>query len=141
MSAPGPAEHETRDILALYETYAARLYAVALRIAGDERLAADILADVFVAIASRRTSLAADPGGEEVSLLRLTRDCALARRTSEPRPPAGPPTDRSLVEQAFFDGRTVADLARIYSMSENDIRDRLRNGMKAMRDSKSRKRT
>lgn len=140
MSAPGPAEHETRDILALYEACAARMYAVALRIAGDERLAADILADVFVAVASVRAPLAADPVDEEVSLLRLTRDYALARRAGEPRPPAGPPTDRSLVEQAFFDGRTVADLARIYSMSANDIRERLRNGMKAMRDSKSRRR-
>lgn len=130
MSATGPAASETDAILALYERHAGRLYAVARRITGDDAIAAEVIGDIFVSIAG---------GGSpwersEAELLRLTRDYALRRRVREPMTRAGAPSPRQLVEEAFFDGRDVADLARIHGMPEEEVRHALRHGMMELRD-------
>lgn len=113
----------------LYDEHAPRLYAVALRIVGDRDLAASVLEDVFVDVANG----AAD---DFASLVRATRDLARARQVRPASPsvePAKPPKPRALVEQAFYDGMTVSNLAKAYSLSEELVRTMLLDGMAELR--------
>jgi RNA polymerase sigma-70 factor, ECF subfamily len=121
---------------AFYDSHAARVYALALRITGDRDLAAEVVEEVFVGIGNG--TLAHDPshGSLEAWLIRTARDIALEHRegqngagtvqTSEATP-------RALVEAAFFGGLSVAELARTFSLAEEEVRSRLRSGMAALR--------
>jgi DNA-directed RNA polymerase specialized sigma24 family protein len=112
------------DILALYDDYAPRLYALALRITGDETAAAAVLEEVF---ASQQVP------DFFVDLVRIVREKSLARpnRSSAPRVvnEGGAPTPRRLVEEAFFEGKSVADLAKTFSLDESGVRIMLRRGL------------
>lgn len=116
------------DILALYDAHASRLFALALRITGDEGAAAAVLEEVF-------TSEAVP--AELAGLVRLTRERALARYDrsvlAAVEPSAMKPVPRQLVEDAFYGGMSVADLARIYSLSEETVRTMLTAGMAELR--------
>jgi RNA polymerase sigma-70 factor (ECF subfamily) len=124
------------DVATLYDNYASRVYTLALRITGDRDAAADIVEDLFVRIGNG--SLAHDPrrGSFDAWLLRTARDIALARR--EARSPVSTvhsdeATPRSLVEAAFFGGMTATDLAKMYSLGEDEVRRRLCSGMADLR--------
>lgn len=112
----------------LYDEHAPKLYAVALRISGDRDVAASVLEDVFVDVAN---------GGADdfASLVRATRDGALARKNQQPaaEAAAAPPQARMLVEKAFYDGMTVSNLAKAYALSEELVRTMLRDGMAELR--------
>jgi len=108
----------------LYDRYAARLFAVALRIADDRRTAADVIEEVF---------LEADLNASEAALIRLTRERALARGTRDVAAIAGQPTPRLLVEEAFYGGRDVRELSARYSLPEPAVRSMLRDGMAQLR--------
>ena len=112
------------DIIVLYDEYAPRLYALALRILGDEKAAAEVLEEVFVS-----PTVPGDFGG----LVRAVREKSLARenRTSGRSVVNGgeAPTPRLLVEEAFFQGKSVSDLARTFSLSEQAVRVMLRQGL------------
>ena len=112
------------EIIRLYDAHAPRLYALALRIMGDEKTAADVLEEVFVS-----EPLPADLPG----LVRATREKSLARqnRTSGRSviEPGGVPAPRLLIEEAFFHGKNVADLAKTFSLDEETVRVMLRSGM------------
>lgn len=113
----------------LYDEHAARLYAVALHILGDREAAAGVLESVFVDVANGYP-------GDFASLVRAIRDRALAGRIQPPPPPVvppEPPTPRKLVEQAFYEGMTVTDLARQHSLGEEVVRSMLRDGMAELR--------
>ena len=117
------------EAIALYDEHAPRLYALALRITGDPAAAAAVLEEVF---SSR--PLPADLAG----LARITRERSLARydRSAAPSVEASgmKPVPRTLVEEAFFRGRSVADLAGAYALPEETVRRMLRDGMAELRD-------
>ena len=123
------------DIARLYDAYAPRLYAVALRITGNETLAGDVLHELLGALA-RRTLAFDGHGSFDAWLLRHLRDYALARRQDRTASPGVDLTDaspRSLIEAAYFGGASVADLARASSLSEDEIRARVLDGMRSLR--------
>jgi DNA-directed RNA polymerase specialized sigma24 family protein len=119
-----------QSIADLYDRYASRLYAVALRITNDRDAAADALESAFVALSKN-----GDIGDPAAYLVHATRDCALARQT---RPASTPvvvkePSARTLVEDAWYNGMTVSDLATRYGMSEANARSMLVDGMAELR--------
>jgi DNA-directed RNA polymerase specialized sigma24 family protein len=124
------------DIATLYDNYSSRVYALALRITGDRDAAAEIVEDLFVRIGNG--SLAHDPrrGSFDAWLLRTARDASLARREAQSpvssvhQSEASP---RSLVEAAFFGGMSATELAKMYSLGEDEVRRRLCNGMAELR--------
>jgi len=114
----------------LYDRYAPRLYAVALRITNDRDAAADALESAFVALSKN-----GDVGDPAAYLVHATRDCALARQT---RPASTTvvtqePSARTLVEDAWYNGMTVSDLATRYGISEVKARGMLCDGMAELR--------
>jgi DNA-directed RNA polymerase specialized sigma24 family protein len=116
------------DILRAYDAHAPRLFALALRITGDEAVAAAVLEDVFTA-ESVPVELA--------DLMRITRERAIARYdrsgSAAVESPGMKPVPRQLVEDAFYGGLSVADLARVYSLSEDGVRSMLVTGMEQLR--------
>jgi len=114
----------------LYDRHAPRLYAIALRITGDRDAAADALEAAFGSLS--KNADAGDPAGY---LIRATRDCALARQT-RPAPATvvvEEPSARSMVEDAWYNGMTVSDLATRYGISEAKARGMLCDGMAELR--------
>lgn len=116
------------DVMKLYDAHAPRLFALALRITGDERIAADVIEEVFTSPA-----VPAELG----DLVRLTREKALARYdrsgSASVESPGMKPFPRQLVEDAFYGGMTVADLARVYALPEETVRAMLATGMAELR--------
>ena len=124
------------DIATLYDNYASRVYALALRITHDRDAAADITEDLFVQIGNG--SLVHDPrmGSFDAWLVRTARDLSLKRREAQPDVSSvdpGEATPRSLVEAAFFGGMSASDLSRMHAMNEEEVRRRLCNGMAELR--------
>jgi len=114
----------------LYDRHASRLYAIALRITDDRDAAADALESAFVAL-SRND----DVGDPVAYLVHAVRDDALARQT---RPASAPvvhqkPSARTMVEDAWYKGMTVNDLATRYGISEAKAREMLCDGMAELR--------
>jgi DNA-directed RNA polymerase specialized sigma24 family protein len=112
------------DILRLYDAHAPRLYALALRITGDEKTAAEVLEEVFVS----------EPQPDDLAgLVRATREKSLARENrSSGRSvlqDGEALTPRLLVEEAFFHGRSVADLSKTFSLDEQAVRVMLRKAL------------
>ena len=131
---------DTASAEALYDRHGQRLYAVAMHILGHSDQACAVIEDVFALLASPPHRREARPCSVGAWLVRLTRDQALARRVSaKPQgrndpaavdpTEAGSPAPRKLVERAFFGGLGVAELARSYSLSEDEARRLLRTGM------------
>lgn len=113
-----------QDIAELYDAYAPRLYAIALRITGSESAAAAILEEVFTS----------SPVSEDLGeLVRAVREKSLARENRSPGrsvvTDGEAPTPRRLVELAFFEGRSVSDLAKTFSIDEQAVRVMLRQGL------------
>jgi RNA polymerase sigma-70 factor, ECF subfamily len=129
-----PIDHPGSE--AFYDSHASRVYALALRITGDRDLAAEVVEEVFVGIGNG--TLAHDPsrGSLEAWLIRTARDIALEHREGQTGAAAvqsSETTPRALVEAAFFGGLSVTDLARTFSLTEEEVRQRLRSGMAALR--------
>lgn len=119
---------------AFYDAHASRVYALALRITGDRDVAAEVVEEVFVGI--RTGTLLHDRGSVEAWLIRTARDIALDHRKDQNAAAAVhsmEATPRALVEAAFFGGLTVPELARAFSLSEHEVRQRLRHGMAELR--------
>ena len=87
----------------LYDRHAAQLFALALRITGDRAAAAEVISSAFIALGAF---------ADEASLVRATRDAALARRGRAVVQVSGPPTPQQLVEAAFYGGQRVSDLPK-----------------------------
>ncbi|HEY2323656.1 MAG TPA: sigma factor, partial [Thermoanaerobaculia bacterium] len=119
---------------AFYDAHASRVYALALRVTGDRELAAEVVEELFVGI--RNGTLIHDRGSVDAWLIRTARDIALEHRESQTAATtvqAMEATPRALVEGAFFGGLTVPELARAFSLSEEEVRHRLRSGMAELR--------
>jgi DNA-directed RNA polymerase specialized sigma24 family protein len=104
----------------LFDQHAARLYALALRITGDEAAAAEVVSAAFLSLGDE---------ADEASLVRATRDAALARRGRAVIAISGPPTPRTLVEAAFYGGQRVSDLSQTFALPERTVRSMLHDGM------------
>ena len=115
--------------LALYDAHAPRLFALALRITGDEAEAASVLEEVFTAKALP---------SEFADLVRRTREIALSRDIRSEPTPVGTqrlePSPRQLVEDAFYRGMSVADLASAWNVPAETVRRLLRDGMLELRE-------
>jgi len=119
---------------AFYDAHASRVYALALRITGDRDIAAEVVEELFVGI--RNGTLVHDRGSVEAWLIRTARDIALEHREGQTATATVGSTEASprvLVEAAFFGGLTVPELARTFSLSEEEVRQRLRHGMAELR--------
>lgn len=122
-----------QEIEALYDAHAPRLYALALRVAGDAQSASAALEEAF-----GKLSEMTDVTGEDQFriLVRLTRDAALTRRHVQS---AAASVDRvgatpaGLVEALYFDGLTLSELAGRYRLGEAELRRMIREGMAALR--------
>src|SRR3954469_23488156 len=114
----------------LYDRYAARLYAIALRITNDRDAAADALETAFVAL-SRND----DTGDPATYLVQAVRDCALARQTRPASATVVPleASPRNVVEDAWYNGINVNDLATRYGIPETKARGLLCEGMAQLR--------
>src|SRR4051794_36962020 len=115
------------DVATLYDNYASRVYALALRITGDRDVAADIVEDLFIRIGNG--SLAHDPrlGSFDAWLIRAARDVAVKRREAQSAVSTvhpGEASPRSLVEAAFFGGMSATELSRMYAIGEDEVRRR-----------------
>jgi DNA-directed RNA polymerase specialized sigma24 family protein len=104
----------------LYDQYAAQLFALALRITGDRSAAAEVVSSAFLTLGDE---------ADEPSLVRATRDAALARRGRAVVAMAGPATPLKLVEAAFYGGQRVSDLSQTFALPERTVRSMLRDGM------------
>jgi DNA-directed RNA polymerase specialized sigma24 family protein len=131
----GSSGNSRSDLAALYDAHAPRLYPLALRILADGEAACSTVADVFVAVSDG--TVRQPPGSTaETWLVRLTRDFALARQARFPISPVDQMrnvTPRRLVEEAFFGGRSISELAGAYSLAEEEVRSMLRDGMTTLR--------
>ena len=125
----GPQEVES-----LYDAYAPRLYALALRITGEEGTAADALEEAFV----RLSELADETGEDQFRILvRLTRDAALTRRYVQSESGTvhrSGATPAGLVEELYFGGLSLQELAGRYRLGEAELRRMIREGMTALRE-------
>ncbi len=122
-----------QDIEALYDAHAPRLYALALRITGDADAAAAALESAFLALWGTSD---AHEGGELRTLVRLTRERALERKQGQtPVSPVDPrgPTPASLVEELFFGGLSLREIAARYGLDETQARRMILDGMAALR--------
>lgn len=113
------------EVVRLYDAHAPLLYAVALRILdGDVSAASAALVEVF-----------ADPPSSDLpALIRTTRDRALARRHDQTAAAAvvqAEPSPRLLVEEAFYRGASVGELAAKYGIPETTVRTLLRDGLRS----------
>jgi len=101
-----------------------------LRITNDRDAAADALEAAFVALSQND-----DAGDPATYLIHTTRDCALARQT-QPSPAAVVSKEadpRALVEDAWYNGMSVNDLAARYGIPEEKARGLLCEGMAQLR--------
>jgi len=119
-----------QSIADLYDRHASRLYAIALRIAGDRDAAADALEAAFISF-----SMNADAGDPVAYLIHATRDSALSRqsRPASTTVVVQAPSARNLVEDAWYNGMTISDLAKRYGLSEAKTRGMLCDGMAELR--------
>ena len=119
-----------QSLAELYDRHASRLYAIALRITGDPDAAADALEAAFLAL-SRNDDID-DP---TAYLIHATRDCALARQTRPASATVVPKeaNPRTLVEDAWYNGMNVSDLAKRYGIAEEKARGMLCDGMAELR--------
>lgn len=119
----------------LYDRHSPTLFAVALRILGDRARAADVVEDLFVSLGNG--SARYDPlcGSPAAWLIRQAREFALAReaQTTATSVDKEEPTPRRLVEQAFYRGQGVEELARAYSLTSDRVRAMLCDGMAEVR--------
>ncbi len=79
---------EQQALLHLYDRYAGRVYALALRILGDPMSAEEVTQDVFLKLWSRARSYLAERGPLAPWLLTIARNAALDRLRLEHRRPA-----------------------------------------------------
>lgn len=121
----------------LYDRHAARIYALALRVIGRPEEAAAVVEDVFLSLADGSAQYDPQVGSPSAWILRIARDRSLERQIRSGTASvsaASAPTPRSLVEEAFYGGKGVAELAASHSLPETSVREMLRTGMAELRN-------
>ena|SRR5690349_24475717 len=118
------------EIESLYDAHAPRLYALALRITGDEAAACAALEEAFL----RLWESADETGTDQFRILvRLTRDAALTRRPVQKPASTVDPKEASLVEALFFGEATLRELAGRRGADETELRRMILEEMAALR--------
>jgi RNA polymerase sigma-70 factor (ECF subfamily) len=135
----GASGSDRESVAALYDRHAGRMYAVALRIAGEAEEAAAVLEQVFGSLCDGTASFEGQ-GSVAAWLIRLTRDRALGRIAARQAQsvrwsvyPDGALTPRALVEAAFFGGLSVKEVAERLQATEETVRMKLKEGMVELR--------
>lgn len=123
---------EARDSEALgelYDRHAPRLHALALRMTCDTVAAAAVLETSFLRVWNEPPDPLQDC---TASLARITRETVRDQAPAPSAAPArrgGPSTPRELVEAAYFERRSVHEIARNSGLPEPEVRRMLREGM------------
>lgn len=120
----------------LYDRHSPTLYAVALRILGEGAAATGVLEDLFLALWDGSERYDPHFGSPAAWLVRMARERALTRQAQTAAATVdegGEPTPRLLVEQAFYRGKGVDELARSYSLTPDRVRAMLCAGMAEVR--------
>jgi RNA polymerase sigma-70 factor, ECF subfamily len=111
------AKGDENAFLTLYDRHARHVYALALRILGDQMLAEEITQDTFLKLWSRARQYLAERGSLVVWLLTITRYTALDRvRLETRRPTLSDATEPEDIWQNIPDGDTVSDEVRWRSL-------------------------
>ena len=124
------------DIAALYDRHAPRMYALALRITHDPGRASAVIERVFGVLLSEPAAAMPRDAAIESWLIRAVRSEALrARDDQTPASPVSPvmASGRAMLDAIFLDGITPAELASAASIPAEEIRQRLVEGMAALR--------
>ena len=117
----------------LYDRYAGRLHALALRMTCDAPRAASVLEETFRQIWEQQPSPQTDCAP---ILARITREAARRLDAKCPEDASGRndrSTARDLVETAYYQRRSVGQLAQTYGLPEPEVRRMLREGMDELR--------
>ncbi|HKO57808.1 MAG TPA: sigma factor [Thermoanaerobaculia bacterium] len=121
----------------LYDRHSLPLFAVALRIAGSHGDASAAIEDLFLALWDGSASYDPHYGSPKSWLVRLVRENALTRQAQNASASVDATealTPRLLVEQAFYGGRGVEELARAHSLTNEQVRAMLCRGMSELRE-------
>jgi DNA-directed RNA polymerase specialized sigma24 family protein len=121
----------------LYDRHAPALFSVARRIAGEDAAATAAVEELFLSLWDGSARYDAHYGSPQAWLIRLVRENALTRQAQNPSAPVDAneaPTPRRLVEQAFYSGRGVEELARAHSLTNEEVRAMLCRGMSELRN-------
>ena len=117
----------------LYDRHAPRLHALALRMTCDGPAAVAVLEETFRRIWDDKP----DPQSDcTASLARITREAARKQEARRADAASGNPTrstPRELVESAYYERRSVGELARSSGLAEPEVRRMLREGMDELR--------
>ena len=119
----------------LYDHHAPTLFAIALRILGDRDNATAVVEDLFLSLGNGSERYDPLLGSPAAWLIRRSREYALARQaqTTGTSVDKEEPTPRRLVEQAFYRGQGIDELARAYSLTPDRVRAMLCDGMAEVR--------
>ena len=145
----------------LYDRHSTSVYSVALKVCGDSVSAEEVLQQIFMQIWLGPQQFAAMPGGLDGSLGLVSRK--LAMESMRRRPPGGPSSlnrrynpirymevrrllqrphalvlllpdvDRQVLEMAFFDGLSGAEIAKETGLPADTIGGRLRGALAVLR--------
>ncbi|HEV7921666.1 MAG TPA: sigma factor [Thermoanaerobaculia bacterium] len=121
----------------LYDRHAPCLFSVARRILGEDAAATAAVEDLFLSLWDGSAVYDAHYGSPQSWLVRLIRENALtgqAQKVATPVDADETPTPRRLVEQAFYGGRGVDELARAHSLTNEQVRAMLCRGMSELRN-------
>lgn len=121
----------------LYDRHAPCLFSVALRILGNDAAATAAVEDLFLSIWDGSARYDPYYGTPEAWLIRLVRGNALTRQAQNAATPVDAkeaPSPRWLVEQAFYGGKGVEELARAHSLTNEEVRAMLCRGMSELRN-------
>jgi RNA polymerase sigma-70 factor (ECF subfamily) len=111
------AREDEEAFLTLYDRYASRVYALALRMARDPQTAEEITQDAFVKVWSRARGYLSERGAFAAWLLTITRNTALDRlRLERRRPPSAGEDDPEETWDLLADERLLPEEARWRSL-------------------------
>ncbi len=110
------ADGEQRALLDLYDRYASRVYALAIRVLGDSMAAEEVTQDVFVKLWARARSYLTSRGSFATWLLAIARNTAIDRLRMERRRPTFDDADPEESWQDLPDVDSTSDEARWRSL-------------------------
>ena len=129
----GIRSRDPEALAELYDRYAPRLHALALRMTCDAPSAVAVLEETFRRVWNEKP----DPESDcAASLARITREAARKQEARRADAASGNPTrltPRELVETAYYERRSVGELARSSGLAEPEVRRMLREGMDELR--------
>ena len=121
----------------LYDRHAPTLFSTAHRILGDSAAATEVVEELFLSLWDGSARYDAHYGSPQAWLIRVVRENALTRQGQNPSAAVDANealTPQRLVEEAFYGGRGVEELARAHSLTNEQVRAMLCRGMSELRN-------